>query len=68
VACFGWNDFGQTSVPAEFARGAEIIATGSSHTCMSKKGKAACFGINHNGQTIVPFDFISGAKIIDAGL
>ena len=54
LACWGWNDYGQTSVPSSTVPFAQVN-TRAYHTCAVKTdGTLACWGLNDHGQTNVP--------------
>lgn len=46
VSCWGWNDYGQTTVPAGVAGGAHVsVAAGLGHSCaVSAAGSVSCWG------------------------
>jgi hypothetical protein len=68
AACWGYNDYGQTSVPSIATSDQVAIAAGVLHTCtLSAAGGAACWGRNNYGQTSVPSIATSGQVAIAAG-
>ena len=58
VQCWGWNDDGQTNVPALL--NPVQVSAGGFHTCALDDTGVQCWGRNEEGQTTVPdllFDF-----------
>jgi len=66
VVCWGYNDYGQTTVPLSL-NSAVAIAAGGFHTCaLQADGTVRCWGENYNSQA--PIDpGISSAVAIAAG-
>jgi alpha-tubulin suppressor-like RCC1 family protein len=63
VACWGRNDFGQSTVPAGLTSVAQL-ATGGDHTCALKiDGTVICWGLNADGQTDVPVGLTSVVQV-----
>jgi alpha-tubulin suppressor-like RCC1 family protein len=66
VIAWGWNNQGQTDVPAGLT-GVKAIAAGHFHTVALKEdGTVAAWGYNHDGQTDVPAG-LTEVKAIAAG-
>ena len=56
VSCWGYNEYGQTSVPTNFGT-ASAVSAGNFHTCaLATTGAVTCWGNNHYGQSTVPSD------------
>src|SRR5436190_288209 len=69
VAAWGFNGYGQTTVPAAAQSGVVAIATGSHHTMALKNdGTVVAWGYNGYGQTTVPAAAQSGVMAIAAGV
>jgi hypothetical protein len=68
VVAWGWNEFGQTTVPVEAQSGVTAIAAGGAHTVALKtNGGVVAWGDNSSGQTTVPVAAQSGVTAIAAG-
>jgi hypothetical protein len=67
VACWGRNDFGQSSVPAGITSVIQIDA-GAYHTCaLISGGTVTCWGRNSHGQSTPPAG-LTGVTQVSAGL
>ena len=66
VACWGWNAFGQATVPTDLGTVKQITG-GYNHTCAIKTNDTAtCWGYNGDGQVSVPAG-LGTVKQITAG-
>lgn len=64
VACWGWNDSGQCTVPAGL--NAKMVALGAEHSvALTPAGQVVCWGGNSSGQCTVPAGLV--ARAIGAG-
>ena len=53
-ACWGYNDYGQTTIPPNLGNVTQITA-GALHTCaITTTGSPACWGYNDHGETTIP--------------
>lgn len=68
MVAWGWNEFGQATVPTEARSGVVAIAAGGEHTVALKEdGSVIAWGNNRDGQTTVPESAHSGVMAIAAG-
>lgn len=69
LVCWGYNQFGQTTVPIAF-RKAHVVKT-SNHTCslalINGKSRVGCWGENSDGQTVVPDSIYGGLEDLVPG-
>lgn len=67
AVAWGWNDLGQTDVPAAARSGVKAISAGHSHSLALKgNGTVVAWGHDDQGQTDVPAG-LTGVKAIAAG-
>ena len=66
VRCFGRDNWGQASVPADLLPATDI-AVGGNHACALTEGGVRCWGLNTAGQSEVPPN-LTGVQSIHAGL
>lgn len=67
LACWGYNNSGQSSVPADLGP-VLAVSTGYSHSCAIKADKSvACWGRNDYGQSDVPADLGEVLSLDSAG-
>ena len=68
LACWGYSESGQTTVPAGYVDATALVCAGQDHTCaVNTIGELACWGANGNGQTTVPAQFSLGVTAIACG-
>jgi hypothetical protein len=68
VVAWGYNEYGQTTVPVAAQSGVIAIAAAEDHTVALKNdGSVVAWGENNFGQTIVPIAAQSGVTAIAAG-
>ena len=67
VLAWGWNDYGQCSIPAAAQSGVSAIAGGYLHTIALKNGEVLAWGYNGNGQCTIPASASSGVSAIACG-
>src|SRR5438105_3899604 len=61
--CWGYNEFGQTSLPTGLGNLSEVSA-GNLHTCaLTTTGAVACWGSNQFGQITIPNDLGSVTQV-----
>ena len=67
VSAWGYNEFGQCTIPINVQRGAEAIACGVNHTMALKDGQVLAWGSNASNQCTIPLDAQSGVTAIAGG-
>ena len=67
VVAWGYNGYGQTTVPAAAQSGVVAVAAGDYHSLALSAGGVVAWGYNGSGQTTVPAAAQSGVVAIAAG-
>jgi alpha-tubulin suppressor-like RCC1 family protein len=60
VLAWGWNEFGQTTVPVAAQSGVVAIASATHTVALKDDGSVVAWGNNNSGQTDVPIAAQSG--------
>ena len=67
VTAWGYNDFGQCTIPGSATSGVSAIAGGVYHTIALKGGAVLAWGNNGSGQCTIPASASSGVSAIAGG-
>ena len=67
VSAWGYNNYGQCTVPASATSGVSAVAAGLYHTIALKGGTVLAWGWNTYGQCTIPSSATSGVSAIAGG-
>ena len=67
VAAWGWNNYGQCTIPASANSGVSAVAGGAHHTIALRDGAVLAWGYNDYGQCTIPNSANSGVSAIAGG-